>query len=93
MRVESFSDRNSDRAAGSRYLQQRFASRRPILGSPSPKYKRFIQERIEKFDSFVARLSRSYHRCATAHVARPIRSILDSARNDKLDAASRCSPK
>ena len=37
----------------------------------------------KRFDSFVARLSRSYLCCATVHVARPTRSILDFGRNDK----------
>src|SRR5213078_1508864 len=48
----------------------------------SPKYSRFIQGNIQRFDSFVARLSCSYPCCATVHVARPTRSILDFARND-----------
>jgi hypothetical protein len=38
---------------------------------------------VQKFDSFVARFSRSYLRCATVHVARPTHSILDFGRNDK----------
>ena len=40
---------------------------------------------VQRFDSFVARLSRSYPSCATVHVPRPARSILDFARNDKRD--------
>ena len=43
-----------------------------------------IRESVQRFDSFVARLSRSYPGCATVHVARPARSILDFARNDRV---------
>src|SRR5437762_1840781 len=41
-----------------------------------------------EIDSFISRFSRRYPRGATVHVARPTRSILDSARNDKRDLRS-----
>ena len=37
-----------------------------------------------EIDSFISRFSRRYPRGATVHVARPTRSILRSAQNDKL---------
>src|SRR5713101_6073309 len=46
----------------------------------------------KRFDSFVSRLSRRYPCGVTVHVARPTRSILDFARNDKAHGKRRGPP-